>query len=72
MLKEVAKEIAPVLAALYNQSITEGVVPEDWSNANITPVFKKGNVHQAANYRPVSLTCVVCKLPEHVISALMS
>ena len=67
VLKEVAKEIAPVLAALYNQSITEGVVPEDWSNANITPVFKKGNVHQAANYRPVSLTCVVCKLLEHAI-----
>ena len=42
-------------------------MPEDWSNANITPVFKKGNVHQAANYRPVSLTCVVCKLLEHVI-----
>ena len=33
----------------------------------ITPVFKKGNVHQAENYRPVSLTSVSCKLLEHVI-----
>ena len=30
-------------------------------------MFKKGDVHLAENYRPVSLTSVSCKLLEHVI-----
>ena len=42
-------------------------LPEDWVNANISPVFKKGDVHLAENYRPVSLTSVSCKLLEHII-----
>ena len=38
-----------------------------WLSANIAPVFKKGDVHAAENYRPVSLTCVSCKILEHII-----
>jgi hypothetical protein len=30
-------------------------------------LFKKGDRHQASNYRPVSLTAVSCKILEHVI-----
>ena len=36
-------------------------------NANISPVYKKGDVHLPENYRPVSLTCVSCKILEHII-----
>jgi len=35
---------------------------------NLPPVYKKGNVHLASNYRPVSLTCVLSKVMEHIIS----
>ena len=35
----------------------------------MAPVFKKGNRNLAENYRPVSLTCVCCKLLEHVITS---
>ena len=31
------------------------------------PIFKKGDKHQASNYRPVSLTSITCKLLEHII-----
>ena len=31
------------------------------------PIFKKGDRHNPANYRPVSLTSVTCKLLEHII-----
>ena len=34
---------------------------------SINPLFKKGNTNLAVNYRPVSLTCVCCKLLEHII-----
>ena len=67
VLKETASELAPALATLFNQSLQKGELPNDWLNAFISPVFKKGNVHVAANYRPVSLTSVACKLMEHII-----
>ncbi|CAH1273930.1 Hypp5238 [Branchiostoma lanceolatum] len=67
VLKKLAGELALVLAALFNQSLQHGCVPEDWTKAMVTPVFKKGGVHDPGNYRPVSLTCVISKLMEHVL-----
>ncbi len=67
ILHELASELAPVLTALYNQSLASGKLPEDWLQAHVCPIFKKGSQHDAANYRPVSLTCVACKILEHVV-----
>ena len=67
VLKELAWELAPILSSLFNKSLSSGILPDDWTHAFITPVFKKGDVHDAGNYRPVSLTCVTCKLLEHVV-----
>ena len=39
-----------------------------WRNANISPIYKKGNKHLHNNYRPVSLASVCCKLMEHILS----
>ena len=73
VLKELASEVAPVLAIIYQSSLTSGVVPADWRKANVAPVFKKGEHYNPANYRPVSLTSIPCKILEHVIvSALMN
>ena len=47
--------------------LLEGIVPSEWKEANITPLFKKGLRNMAENYRPVSLTSVVCKLLETLI-----
>ena len=35
--------------------------------ANVAPIFKKGNRVLAENDRPVSLTCITCKLFEHIV-----
>lgn len=67
ILKELAIEISPVITFLFRKSIDTGDLPQDWLKANIAPVFKKGDRHSAANYRPVSLTCVLCKSVEHII-----
>ena len=48
-------------------SLEEGIVPSEWKEANITPLFKKGSRNKPENYRPVSLTSVVCKLLETLI-----
>ena len=73
VLKECASSIAPILTVIYQKSISTGELPEDWLQANVTPLFKKGNRSEPANYRPVSLTSIPCKLLEHIVhSNIMS
>ena len=67
MLQECAAEIAPAITAIFQKSVDSGELPEDWKDANVTPVFKKGDRHSAENYRPISLTCVLSKQLEHII-----
>ena len=66
VLKELA-ELGPVFAHLFQQSIDTGEIPKEWSLANICPLFKKSDRSLACKYRPVSLTCVPCKLLEHIV-----
>jgi hypothetical protein len=67
ILKELADEVAPILTAIFTQSLQQGSLPRDWLKANVAPIFKKGNKNLAVNYRPVSLTCICCKVMEHII-----
>ena len=67
LLQSLAKELASVLRFIFEQSLLTGDLPTDWTRANVAPVFKKGSKLQAVNYRPVSLTCITCKLFEHII-----
>ena len=43
------------------------MVPKDWKNANVTPIFKKGQRSLASNYRPVSLTSICSKVMESIL-----
>ena len=67
ILKELHMEIAPILCAIFEQSLETGDLPTEWLNAYVTPVFKKGARCLPSNYRPISLTCVPCKILEHII-----
>ena len=67
VLKELAEELSPVITAICCQSLESGILPVDWTEAIISPIYKKGNVHLALNYRPVSLTSVISKTMEHII-----
>ena len=67
LLKEIVEQISTPLAKLFNLSLEEGIVPSEWKEANIMPLFKKGSRNKPENYRLVSLTSVVCKLLETLI-----
>lgn len=66
VMKEAAAEIAPALTHIFQTSYDPAGVPEDWKKATINAVFKKGDKTCPANYRPVSLTSVSCKMLEHI------
>ena len=63
-LMEGADTIAEPLCQIFNKSLEDGQLPEDWKIANITPIYKKGKKSDPANYRPVSLTSCPCKVME--------
>ena len=67
ILQNLARELAPVLHFIFEQSLNTGDLPAEWTLANVAPIFKKGSKLQAINYRPVSLTCISCKLFEHIV-----
>ena len=66
-LRKLLIKTSTPLANLFNLSLEEGIVPSEWKEANIMRLFKKGSRNKPENYRPVSLTSVVCKLLETLI-----
>ena len=72
LLKETSSSIAPVLTLIYKASLNQGKLPSDWKRAFVVPIFKKGSQTDPSNYRPISLTCICCKLLEHIISSAIS
>ena len=67
VLKETAQEMSLPLSLIYQKLLNEGVCPDEWKCANVTPIHKKGDRTDPGNYRPVSLTSQVCKVLESII-----
>ena len=71
MLKNTCLSISKPLSILFNRSISEGIYPDIWKIANVTPLFKKGDKSDVSNYRPVSLLSCCGKLFERIVFKYM-
>ena len=70
VLRELRVEIAPVIQLIFEKSLATGTLPSDWTKANVSPIFKKGEKSDPSNYRLyISLTCILCKVMEHIIAS---
>jgi hypothetical protein len=67
ILLKSAHAICNPLTTIFNASFQSGYVPVDWRRANVTAIYKQGPRDSPSNYRPVSLTCIACKLMESVV-----
>ena len=50
----------PVPETKFNGSEVEMLGKLEWTEGNSIPLFKKGSTNESVNYRPVSLTSVIC------------
>lgn len=71
LLKKVAFNVSDILAHLFNRSILTGVFPNDFKNAIVIPLFKKGERQNTQNYRPISLLPTLSKVFEKAIKVRM-
>ena len=62
----------PCFSVLFQKSLDSGLVPHDWTKACVTPIFKKGDRSDLINYHPISLTCILCKVIEHILASNLS
>ena len=62
-------QLAGPLAQLLNAAFTTGCVPEAWTTSLVTPLLKKGDPSDTANYRPVAVGAPLVRLYAAVLNA---
>ena len=68
-MKECAEDLAPILHQIYRSSLDETEVPCLWKEAEVVPIHKSGSKAVMANFRPVALTSIACKVFEKILCA---
>ena len=67
ILKKVGHIICEVLTHLINASIEQGIFPQNFKTAIVTPVHKKGSKTDPNNYRPISIIPIIAKILEKIV-----
>ena len=55
------------IAIIFKNSIENKNIPNEWREGCIAALFKTGSRKMASYYRPVNLTCILCKVLEKFI-----
>lgn len=66
--KEMAGFLAPRLSRIFRLMVKGGNFPMSWRHANVVPVPKGAASPLVANYRPISITAVLSKVFERLLS----
>lgn len=69
ILREHANNLAPVLAHITNLSFLTGEFPKALKNSKISPLYKKGDMNEVNNYRPLALISAISKVLEKAFRA---
>ena len=68
MLKELPIAAIQIMLSIINQCWRSGNIPQIWRKATLVPILKKGKpASELSSYRPIALTCVMCKVMEKMV-----
>jgi hypothetical protein len=67
VLRKCALPLAWPLSIIFQESYNSGILPSQWKDSTIVPVFKKGSRSDPQNYRPISLTSTICRVMEKML-----
>ena len=67
MIQLCGEDLCMPLQKIFQNIIETGIFPEQWKEANVTPVHKKKDKQTVSNYRPISLLPIFAKIFEKVI-----
>jgi len=67
VLSEISNVLAYPLTLICLKSFSSSKLLLDWRSGNITTIFRNGSRLDTSNYRPVSITCICCKIMESII-----
>ena len=69
ILKELATSLAPPVTSIINNSVRQGIVPDQWKLARITPIPKLyPPVNIESDLRPIAVTNSLAKIAEKFVS----
>ena len=66
-IKIVISVIARPLAFLFNSSLFQGIFPDNWKHARVSPIFKDGSTVELSNYQPISVLPFFSRLFEKLV-----
>jgi nicotinamide mononucleotide adenylyltransferase len=72
VLEHIIEDIAPYLAAIFNNCLRVGIFPELMKHSKITPIFKSGDCCDPSNYRPISVLPALSKVFESILYSQMA
>ena len=67
VVKDVGDILAKTLAMIFNSSLENGIFPDIWKLARVTPIFKSGVKRDLNNYRPISVISIFSKILERIV-----
>ena len=67
LLKDSSVVVVPFLRDIFNLSLDQGIFPDDWKHARISPIFKSGDTEDCSNYRPISVLSIISKVFEKLV-----
>ena len=67
-IKRTADVMALRLSVVFRRLVRLDSFPACWKQANVTPIPKGSPSSSVANYRPISITSVLSKAIEHLVS----
>jgi hypothetical protein len=73
LLRHLGHSAYKALSVLYSYSWRHGVLPQQWTEANVMALWKgKGDRADPASFRPISMTSILIRTFEHLIHRPLS